>query len=52
MKVDIFNTENKYQIIYADPAWSYRDRALAGDRGKEDLITGSSIFFSKSRCKK
>lgn len=25
MKVDIFNTDKKYNIIYADPAWSYRD---------------------------
>jgi len=25
----------KYQIIYADPPWSYRDRALAGSRGAE-----------------
>ena len=33
LKVDIFNTDNKYSIIYADPAWSYRDKALAGDRG-------------------
>ncbi len=24
MKVDIFNTKNKYQIIYADPPWSYQ----------------------------
>ena len=24
-KVDIFNTNKKYNIIYADPAWSYRD---------------------------
>lgn len=24
MKVDIFNTNNKYQIIYADPPWEYR----------------------------
>ena len=23
MKVDIFNTDNKYQIIYADPPWKY-----------------------------
>jgi len=23
----------KYQIIYADPPWSYRDKALAGNRG-------------------
>ena len=25
MKVDIYNTNKKYNIIYADPAWSYRD---------------------------
>lgn len=25
MKIDIFNTDKKYNIIYADPAWSYRD---------------------------
>ena len=24
MKIDIFNTENKYQIIYADPPWEYK----------------------------
>lgn len=33
MKVDIFDAEKKYNIIYADPPWSYRDKALAGDRG-------------------
>lgn len=33
MKVDIFDTENKYGIIYADPAWSYRDKAMSGNRG-------------------
>lgn len=25
MKVDIFNTTNKYSIIYADPPWEYRN---------------------------
>lgn len=24
-KVDIFDTQNKYQIIYADPAWPYNE---------------------------
>ena len=24
MKIDIFNTDNNYQIIYADPPWEYR----------------------------
>lgn len=25
MEIDIFNSDKKYNIIYADPAWSYRD---------------------------
>lgn len=25
----------KYQIIYADPAWKYDDKAKAGNRGAE-----------------
>lgn len=25
--------DKKYQIIYADPPWSYNDKALAGNRG-------------------
>ena len=33
MKVDIFNTNKKYNIIYADPPWSYKDKALSGNRG-------------------
>ena len=26
MRVDIFNTENRYEIIYADPPWRYNAR--------------------------
>lgn len=26
MKVDIFNTDKKYDIIYADPPWDYKDK--------------------------
>lgn len=33
MFTDIFSTDKKYQIIYADPPWSYKDKALAGNRG-------------------
>lgn len=33
MKVDIYNTDKKYQVIYADPPWSYKDKALSGNRG-------------------
>lgn len=25
MKIDIFNTDKKYDIIYADPPWAYRN---------------------------
>lgn len=30
MKVDIFTTEKKYDIIYADPPWSYQDKGCNG----------------------
>lgn len=30
MKIDIFNTDKKYNIIYADPPWQYRDRKCNG----------------------
>lgn len=30
MKVNIYNTENKYSIIYADPPWQYKDRNCNG----------------------
>ena len=26
MKVDIMSTEKKYEVIYADPPWSYRQQ--------------------------
>lgn len=28
MKVDIFNTDKKYQIIYADPPWKFNSKEL------------------------
>ena len=39
---ELYEEEKKYQIIYADPAWAYEDKALAGNRGagcKYDLMT-------------
>lgn len=38
MKVDIFNTDKKYQIIYADPAWEYKQKQMNFqnyDKGKK-----------------
>lgn len=34
MKVDIFNTENKYQIIYADPPWNFGSKELQKYNGE------------------
>lgn len=31
MKVDIYNTDKKYNIILADPAWSYQDKNCNGN---------------------
>lgn len=31
MKVDIYNTNKKYNIIYADPPWSYQDKKCNGN---------------------
>ena len=30
MKIDIFNTDKKYGIIYADPPWKYQDKSCEG----------------------
>lgn len=30
MKIDIFNTDRKYNIIYADPPWKYSDSGCNG----------------------
>lgn len=36
MKVDIFNTDRKYQIIYADPPWSFRTWSGKGKKRSAD----------------
>lgn len=33
MLTDIFTTDKKYGVIYADPPWQYDDKALSGNRG-------------------
>lgn len=37
----------KYKIIYADPPWSYKDKALAGNRGaicKYPVMGGAELL--------
>ena len=43
MKIDIYNTDKKYSIIYADPPWLYRDNCHAGQRGAEYKYSCMSI---------
>ncbi len=31
MKIDIYNTDKKYNIIYADPPWQYNDKKCNGN---------------------
>lgn len=38
MFVDIYNTDKKYNIIYADPPWSYRDK-----RNKHPRLCGGAL---------
>ena len=33
--IDIYNTDKKYQIIYADPPWSYKDKLNLQREGSE-----------------
>ena len=40
MKVDIYNTDKKYQIIYADPPWSYADKSCDGACAKHYKTMG------------
>lgn len=49
MKVNILNKnfKKKYSIIYADPPWSYRDKALAGNRGAGCKYPVQSIEWIK-----
>ena len=37
MKVDIYNTNNKYNIIYADPPWQYRSKECLA---KKSILNG------------
>ena len=42
MKVDIFNTNKKYSIIYADPPWQYK---VWSNKGKSRTV--QQVILSK-----
>lgn len=45
MKIDIFNTTNKYNIIYADPGWEFDNKHTGGSMssGSAQQYTVSSV---------
>ena len=56
-KVDIFNTDKKYNIIYADPAWSYRDytsREVAernlNNNSKKSVVMKYDVMKTQDLC--
>ena len=42
------NNNKKYSIIYADPPWSYKDKAKAGNRGASCKYPTQSLGWLKS----
>lgn len=48
MVVDIFNTDKKYSIIYADPPWSYQDKMRGHSFSVESEYQTMPIDWIKS----
>lgn len=44
MFVDIYKTDKKYNIIYADPPWKYNDKMKM--RGVHGMIRGADSFYN------
>ena len=47
MKVDIYNTDKKYNIIYADPPWKY-----GGGKNKKTFQGLATVHYSTMKTKK
>ena len=43
MVIDIFNTDNKYDIIYADPPWR---QSKGGRKKARPLTSGTSLDYN------
>ena len=60
MRVDIYSTDKKYNIIYADPPWKYQDKGCNGNceshyntmnlESIEALGGGNSRYLRKRLC--
>lgn len=52
MKVDIYNTNNKYSIIYLDPPWQYRQKQInfqSYDKGKKYINSVEEHYSTMSK---
>lgn len=49
MFVDIYNTDKKYSIIYADPPWQYNDKMKM--KGVHGMIRGAESFYNTMTLK-
>lgn len=49
MKIDIFNTDKKYDIIYADPPWAFR---VWSERGARTVRRKTLSYDGKTRHRK
>ena len=46
MEVDIFNTDKKYNIIYADPPWQYGDKRTGKGKNNPHGAGGAEKHYS------
>lgn len=42
MKIDIYNPERRYNIIYADPPWTYQDKGCSGNAAQHYALMRDS----------
>lgn len=54
MKIDIYNTNKKYNIIYADPPWKYKvwSQKTGLGRSAESHYTDKMLSRQKEYCNK
>lgn len=46
MEIDIFNTDKKYNIIYADPPWCYSDKRKTGGKNNPHGAGGAEKHYN------
>ena len=49
MRIDIFNTDKKYNIIYADPPWQYGDKRTGKGKNNPNGAGGAEKHYKTMR---